>query len=145
MEAVVMLGVLLLKLKTMKAVFFSNKYFVDFARFVGFPNSINNLMVGGLIACVISACEQHWTCKAPNCHNKMCKFSSLWVLSINQSINQTTIAPISPAKTGSVAVQPNQCSTAKSRKQFYNINRQRAVTVSMGERPNQRDVSSDIS
>ena len=27
--------------------------------------------------------------------------------SINQSINQTTIAPISPAKPGSVARQPN--------------------------------------
>ena len=35
--------------------------------------------------------------------------------------------------------------TAKSRKQFRNINRPWGVTVSMGERPNQRDVSSDIS
>ena len=35
----------------------------------------------------------------------------------NQSINQTSIAPISPAKPGSVARQPNQCSTAKSREQ----------------------------
>ena len=34
---------------------------------------------------------------------------------LNQSINQTSIAPISPAKPGSVARQPNQCSTAKSR------------------------------
>ena len=40
-----------------------------------------------------------------------------------QSIIQTSIAPISPAKPGSVAWQPNQCSTAKSRKQFRNINR----------------------
>ena len=31
----------------------------------------------------------------------------------NQSINQTSIAPISLAKPGSVAQQPNQCSTAK--------------------------------
>ena len=31
--------------------------------------------------------------------------------------------PISPAKPGSVAWQPNQCSKAKSRKQFHNINR----------------------
>ena len=65
--------------------------------------------------------------------------------SINQSINQTSIAPISPKKAGSVARQSNQCSTAKSRKQFRNINRPWGVTISMGERPNQRDVSSDIS
>ena len=38
--------------------------------------------------------------------------------SINQSINQTSIAPISPVKPAPVAQQPNQCSTAKSRKQF---------------------------
>ena len=37
---------------------------------------------------------------------------------INQSINQTFIGPISPAKAGSVARQPNQCSTAKLRKRF---------------------------
>ena len=56
-------------------------------------------------------------------------------------INQTSIAPISPVKPGSVAWQPNQFSTAKSRKQFRNINRPWRVTLSMGERPNQRDVS----
>ena len=67
------------------------------------------------------------------------------VISINQSINQTFIAPISPAKPGSVARQPNQCSTAKLRKQFRNINRPWGVTVSMGERPSQRVVSSDVS
>ena len=50
----------------------------------------------------------------------------------NQSINQTSIAPTSPAKPGSVAQQPNQCSTAKSRKQFRSINRPWGVTVSMG-------------
>ena len=61
-----------------------------------------------------------------------------------QSINQTSVAPISPVKPGSVARQPNQCSTAKSRKQFRNINRSWEVTVFMGKRPNQRDVSSDI-
>ena len=65
--------------------------------------------------------------------------------SINLSINETSIAPISPAKPGSVARQPNQCSTAKSRKHFRNINRPWRVTVSMRERLNQRDVSSDIS
>ena len=38
------------------------------------------------------------------------------VKSINQSIiNQTSIAPIFPAKPGSMVRQPNQCSTAKSR------------------------------
>ena len=65
--------------------------------------------------------------------------------SINQSMNQTSIVPISPVKPGSVAQQPNQCSTAKSRKQFRNINRPWGVAVSMGKRPNQRDVSWDIS
>ena len=64
---------------------------------------------------------------------------------LNQSINQTPIAPISPAKPGSVAQHLNQCSTAKSRKQFRNINRPWGLTVSIGERPNQRDVSSDTS
>ena len=34
-------------------------------------------------------------------------------LSLYQSINQTSIAPISLAKPGSVAQQPNQCSAAK--------------------------------
>ena len=43
--------------------------------------------------------------------------SYIIVLQSNQSINQTSIALISPAKPGSVARQPNQCSTAKSRKQ----------------------------
>ena len=53
------------------------------------------------------------------------KFDWLWMLSFTayQSINQTSIAPISPAKPGLVARQPNQCSTAKSRNQFRNINR----------------------
>ena len=42
--------------------------------------------------------------------------------------------------------QPNQCSTAKSRKQFRNINRPWGVAVSKeGWRPNQRYVSSDYS
>ena len=48
-------------------------------------------------------------------------------------MNQTSIAPISPVKPGSVARQPNQCSTAKSRKQFRNINRPWGVMVSMGK------------
>ena len=66
--------------------------------------------------------------------------------SINQSINQISIAPIFPAKPCSVARQPNQCSTAKSRKQFRNINRPWGVTVSMGERPsNPYDNSTDAS
>ena len=41
-----------------------------------------------------------------------------WDTNANQSINQTSIVPISPAKPGSVAQQANQCSTAKSSKQF---------------------------
>ena len=45
------------------------------------------------------------------------------VQSINLSINQLSIAPLSQAKPGSVARQPNQCSTVISRKQFRNINR----------------------
>ena len=47
----------------------------------------------------------------------------MWADNINQSIHQTSIAPISQAKPGSVVQQPNQCSTAKSREQFPNINR----------------------
>ena len=64
---------------------------------------------------------------------------------INQSINQTSIAPISPAKPGSVVLQLNQCSTAKPIKQFRNINSPWGVTVTMGERSSQRDVSSAVS
>ena len=60
---------------------------------------------------------------------------------IYQSINQTSIAPISLAKPGSVARQPNQCSRAKSRKQFRNMNRQSGMPISMGERPSQRDLA----
>ena len=41
--------------------------------------------------------------------------------SINQSIDQISIAPMSPAKPGSVARQPNR-STAKSETHFRNIN-----------------------
>ena len=48
------------------------------------------------------------------------------------TINQTSIAPISPAKSGSVVRQPNQCWTAKSRKQFHNVNRPSGMPVSMG-------------
>ena len=65
--------------------------------------------------------------------------------SINQSINQLSMEPISPKKPGSVARQPNQCSTAKPRKQFCNINRPSGMPVSMWERPSQRYVPSDVS
>ena len=34
-------------------------------------------------------------------------------VSMDQSINQTSITPISPGKPGSVARQPNQCSHSK--------------------------------
>ena len=64
---------------------------------------------------------------------------------INQSINQTSIAPISPERPGSVAWQPNQCSIAKSMTQFHGINGLSDVPVYKGERPSQRDVSSDVS
>ena len=60
--------------------------------------------------------------------------------SIYQSINQISIAPITPAKPGSVAQQPNQCSTAKLKKQLCNINRPSGMLVSMGDRPSQRCV-----
>ena len=50
----------------------------------------------------------------------MCKrgitFNTEWP-AINQSINHTSIPPISPVKPGSVARQLNPCSTAKSKKQ----------------------------
>ena len=54
-------------------------------------------------------------------------------LTINQSINQTYIASISQAKPGSVARQPNQCSTAKSRKQFSHINMSSGMSVLWGK------------
>ena len=68
--------------------------------------------------------------------------------SINQSINQSinfSIAPISPVKPGSVAPQPNHCSTEKSMKQFWSISGSSGIPVHMGERPTQRYVSSDVS
>ena len=61
--------------------------------------------------------------------------------SINHSFNQISIAPISPAKPGSVVRQPNWCSIAKSKKQFRSINRLLGVPVSMRERERQREVS----
>ena len=60
-------------------------------------------------------------------------------------INQISIAPISLAKPGSVMIHPNECWTAKSKKQFRNINGPSGMPVSMGGRPSQRDVSSDVS
>ena len=60
-------------------------------------------------------------------------------------INQISIAPISLAMPGSVAQQPNQCSTAKLMKQFHSINRPSGVPVSKRERPSQGDVSWDVS
>ena len=42
--------------------------------------------------------------------------------------NQISIAPKSLAKPGSVERQPNRCSTAKSEKQFCNINRPSGLT-----------------
>ena len=43
----------------------------------------------------------------------MIRMPSSWQV-INQSINQTSIAQITPAKPGSVARQPNQCSGKRS-------------------------------
>ena len=57
---------------------------------------------------------------------------------INQSINQISIAPITPAWPGSVVQQPDQCSNAKSLKSFRNINMQLGTPVSMGKRPSQK-------
>ena len=53
--------------------------------------------------------------------------------------------PISLAEAGSVVQQLNQCSTAKSMKQFCSINGPSGVLVSKGKRPSQRDVSRDVS
>ena len=86
------------------------------------------------------------SCNTNKDHIKMKKWTNFKIeMSANQSIKQTSTAPISPGKPGSVARQPNPCSTAKSRKQLHHINGPWGVIVSMGERPNQRDVSSDIS
>ena len=60
--------------------------------------------------------------------------------SINQSINQISIAPISPAKPGSVARQPNQCSTVKLKKQFRSIDVW-CAGVFGGKAKSNRDVS----
>ena len=66
------------------------------------------------------------------------------VLILYQSINQTSIAPISPTKSGSVAPQPDQCSSAKSMKLFCNINRRSGARCLRrrggGRRPSQKDV-----
>ena len=56
-----------------------------------------------------------------------------------QSINQISTMLIFLAKPRSVVWQPNWCSTAKSKKQFRNIEPS-SVLVSMGERRSQRDV-----
>ena len=45
-------------------------------------------------------------------------------------INQMSIAPISLAKAGSVSRQPNECSIAKSMKQFHGINGLSGVSLS---------------
>ena len=68
-------------------------------------------------------------------HELSIDFRLLWFdgVSLNRSINQTYIATISQAKPHSVR-QLNQCSTAKSKKQFHNINRPSGMQVSMGER-----------
>ena len=65
--------------------------------------------------------------------------------SINQSINQISIGPISLAKPDSVAWQPNQCPTAKSKKQFRYINRPSGMPVSMGERLDDRSKFKQLS
>ena len=53
---------------------------------------------------------------------------------INQSINQISVAPISPVKPDSVAWQPHQCSTIKLMKRFRNINGPSGMLVSMGKK-----------
>ena len=50
-----------------------------------------------------------------------------------QSIHQISMGLISLAKTGSVAQQPNRCSTAKSMKQFPNINGPSGTGVYVGK------------
>ena len=66
-------------------------------------------------------------------------------MTLIQSINPISIEPIFPANPGSAVPRLNQCATAKSMKQFHNINGPSSEQVSMGERPSQRDVSSDVS
>ena len=80
------------------------------------------------------------------CAGQFHTIAQLWPrssVSINQSINQSTNQPNFysaniPVKPGSVVRQPNQCSTAKSKKQFRNINRPSSLLVSMGEMPSQK-------
>ena len=66
---------------------------------------------------------------------------------VNESQSVTiSITPISPAEPVSMTEQPNQCSIAKSRKQFHGINELSGVLVPSGwGRPSKRDVSEDVS
>ena len=54
---------------------------------------------------------------------------------IYKSINQISIAPISPAKPGSVVQQLNQSSAVNWKKQFRYINEPSGMPVSMKQRP----------
>ena len=64
-----------------------------------------------------------------------------WLCSmINQSINQISIVPIFPVLPCSVVGQANQCSTAKSMKQFHNITGQQACRCLWGEGKSKRCV-----
>ena len=67
---------------------------------------------------------------------------------INQSINQSIkflLLQYPWARPGSVVRQVNHCAIAKLMKHFNGINRLPGVPVSKGDRPSQRDVSSDVS
>ena len=61
------------------------------------------------------------------------KVLSLMHYSDNQSINQSSIASISPENPGSVAWQSNWCSMAKLMKRFRNINGSSGMLVYMGK------------
>ena len=65
--------------------------------------------------------------------DNMVQCETLWNNSEVQTINQSSIAPISPLEPGSMVRPPNQCSTAKPMKQLHDINGPSVMLMSMEE------------
>ena len=63
-----------------------------------------------------------------------------------QSINQSKFYSTNICGVAKLSgANPNQCSTAKSMKQFHNVNRSSSMPLSMRDRPGQKDMSWDNS
>ena len=76
---------------------------------------------------------------------KGCIFGLSFLSSINKSINQIPIAPISLTKQAQCHNSRIGAKKSKLMTQFRNTNGPSCMPVSVGERPSQRDVSSDVS